>query len=138
MSDFLARLPAAFRTVIYNGSAIPDGQHDLSGGANCQRYAYAVLAHFGRSLPPFRSSELWADKDHTDLASDFEPLDLLLFAEHPEPFGAHVAVYAGDGMALHLCRAVGVPAVWSLAAFVSQTRYTYLLGAKRVRAAPLG
>ena len=136
MSDLLGRLPAHFRAVPYNGSAVPDGDHDLGQGANCQRYAYAVLAHFGRTLPPFRSSELWTDCVHTELVTMLEPLDLLLFADAPEPYGAHIAVYAGDGAALHLCQSAGVPQVWPLERFLAQQRYACLLGAKRVCAKP--
>ena len=131
MDDFLATLPIRFRAVPYDGSRIPDGRHDLLGGANCQRYAYAVLAHFGVDLPPWRSSELWADNDRTQVVFVFEPLDLLLFSRDAEPFGAHVAVYAGAGQALHLAKSVGEPAMWSLAEFAAREEYRVLIGAKR-------
>ena len=128
----LDRLPAEFRTVRYDGARIPDGTHDLSAGANCQRYAYAVLAHFGRRLPPWRSSDLWADTEVARTVTDFELLDLLLFGPDGEPFGAHVAVYAGGGRALHLCKAVGRPVVWSLEQFAARPEYRVLIGGKRV------
>nr|WP_295891970.1 hypothetical protein [uncultured Devosia sp.] len=50
MDDLLTTLPPRFRAVRYDGAKIPDGSHDLSDGANCQRYAYAALAHFGIAL----------------------------------------------------------------------------------------
>ena len=71
----------------YDGARIPDGSHDLSAGANCQHYAYAVLAQFGLHLPPWRSSELWADMQATRRVTDFEPLDLLLFSRKGSPLG---------------------------------------------------
>lgn len=36
-------------------------QRPIAEGANCQRYAYGVLALFGRTVPDHRSSELWDD-----------------------------------------------------------------------------
>lgn len=120
MDGFLATLPARFASVGYDGAQVPDGRHDLSRGANCQRYAYAVLAHFGISLPPWRSSELWSDRELTVSVAAFEPLDLLLFHRTSEPFGAHVGVYAGAGQGLHLCKSVGSPALWSLAEFAGR------------------
>lgn len=133
MDDLLATLPARFRAVRYDGAKIPDGDHDLSDGANCQRYAYAVLAHFGVEVAPWRSSELWADDALTEAVTVFEPLDLLLFNGTEEPFGAHVAVYAGAGQALHLAKSVGQPALWSLTEFAERPEYRVLIGGKRVR-----
>lgn len=132
MDDLLGSLPDRFHTVRYDGACIPDGRHDLSRGANCQRYAYAVLAHFGIELPPWRSSELWSDTRLTVRVFDFEPLDLLLFSADGDAFGAHVAVYAGAGQALHLCKAIGRPITWSLPAFAERPEYCLLVGAKRV------
>lgn len=131
MGTLLSTLPVRFATVRYNGARIPDGSHDLSQGANCQRYAFAVLAHFGIDLPPWRSTDLWADTAQTEIVSQFQPLDLLLFNRDADAFGAHVAVYAGEGTALHLCKSVGRPAVWSLAEFAERTEYPVLIGAKR-------
>lgn len=131
--DLLDQLPAEFRLARYDGARIPDGTHDLSVGANCQRYAYAVLAQFGLYLPPWRSSELWADAEATKQVNDFEPLDLLLFGPDGEAFGAHVAVYAGEGRALHLCQSVGQPVIWSLERFADRPEYRVLIGGKRVR-----
>jgi cell wall-associated NlpC family hydrolase len=131
MDGLMSTLPVQFHCVRYDGARIPDGQHDLSGGANCQRYAYAVLAHFGISLPPWRSSELWADEERTRRVTSFEPLDLLLFNRDAGSFGAHVAVYAGAGQAVHLARSVGRPVVWSLTEFAERDEYRVLIGGKR-------
>jgi lipoprotein Spr len=131
MSDLLATLPPRFRAVSYDGAQVPDGSHDLSGGANCQRYAYAVLAHFGIELPPWRSSELWTDVERTEVVTPFQPLDLLLFSRDGQAYGAHVAVYVGEGRALHLAKSVGRPAVWSLAEFTAREEYRVLVGGKR-------
>ena len=131
MDGLLATLPVRFRAVHYDGAKIPDRSHDLADGANCQRYAYAVLAHFGVELPPWRSSELWADEALTEAVTVLEPLDLLLFNRTEEPFGAHVAVYAGQGQALHLAKSVGQPALWSLAEFAERPECRVLIGGKR-------
>ncbi|HWN32289.1 MAG TPA: hypothetical protein VNP03_06070 [Pseudonocardia sp.] len=122
-------------TVPYLGSAHP-GAPDLgpiAAGANCQRYAYAVLELFGRHLPPLRSAELWADTAHSDQVSTDapEPLDIWLFHDSPDPHGAHVGLWMCRGQVLHLCREVGVPAVWTPATFSAANRYSVLVGAKR-------
>lgn len=116
----------------YNGAAVPDGSHDLTAGANCQRYAYAVLAHFDLSLPPWWSSELWQDTALTIAVTTFEPLDLLLFNRTDEPFGAHLGVYAGQGGVLHLAKSVGIPAIWPVVEFARRDEYRVLVGGKRV------
>lgn len=131
MPDLLDRLPPDFRTVRYEGSCPPGGDHDLTSGANCQRYAYAVLSQFGIALPPWWSSELWEDTEHTQVVTEFEPLDLLLFSREGESFGAHVAVYAGEGRALHLAKSVGSPAIWTLEQFLERPEYRVLIGGKR-------
>ncbi len=128
----LENLPAHFGTTRYEGTRIPDGNHDMSHGANCQRFAYAVLAHFGLNPPPLRSSELWFDRELTVRVADFAPLDLLLFDRKTAPYGAYVAVYAGNGQALHLCKAIGQPVVWALTDFIQRAEYRILLGGKRV------
>lgn len=128
-------IPAEFWIVPYASDRVPvKKDHDLSRGANCQRFAYALLAHFGRYLPPFRSSELWDDATYTlHAAAPFAPLDLLLFAAEQRPWGAHVAVVTGPDTAIHLSRRVGRPAIWSLARFGEEADYWVLLGAERVR-----
>lgn len=131
MTDLLDCLPAQFRSVHYDGSHVANGDHHLAAGANCQRYAYAVLAHFGIQMRPWYSSDLWADAELTRRVTDFEPLDLLLFSRDNEPFGAHVGVYAGEGRALHLCKSLGHPVVWTLDQFASRPEYRVLIGGKR-------
>lgn len=132
-------LPAALLDVPYAGGRHPGagGAADLSDGANCQRYAYAVLGHYGLAVPPLRSAELWADTGRTVRAAPPGVLDLVLFdggpvAGRPDGYGAHVGVHLGPGRVLHLCREVGRPAVWSYADFAARPRYARFLGAKRV------
>ncbi|PJJ05759.1 hypothetical protein BX264_6231 [Streptomyces sp. 2333.5] len=156
-----AQLPEVLRKVTYSGArhpgagapecpshlpqgasgatvpAAPDAFADLSGGANCQRYAYAVLRHFGLLVPPLRSAELWADDRATRRAGSPQPLDLVLFdagpaAGRPPGYGAHVGVHLGPDQVLHLCREAGRPAVWRYADFAARPRYRRFLGAKRV------
>ena len=53
------------------------------------------------------------------------------------PFGSHVAVYLGDGRAVHLYAEVGKPVVWTLDEFAQRPRYRVLVAIKRVaRGAP--
>ncbi|GAB7029766.1 cell wall hydrolase [Streptomyces sp. NPDC021749] len=126
-----------------DGPGGSDGFGDLAEGANCQRYAYAVLRHFGLWVPPLRSAELWADTRATRQAGRPRPLDLVLFDAgpvrgRPEGYGAHVGVHLGLDAVLHLCREVGRPAVWRYGDFAARARYARFLGAKRLRGAAPG
>ncbi|ARF58692.1 cell wall hydrolase [Streptomyces gilvosporeus] len=151
----LAGLPEALRNVSYSAARHPgagtpectssagDAAGALAGGANCQRYAYAVLGHFGLVVPPLRSAELWADERATVRAGQPRPLDLVLFdggpvAGRPTGYGAHVGVHLAPGQVLHLCREVGRPAVWAYADFAARPRYARFLGAKRAVGAARG
>lgn len=135
--DGHAPLPAALLDVSYAGARHPGATNpgDLTGGANCQLYAYAVLRHYGLEIPPLRSAELWADTAATRHVDHPAPLDLVLFDAGPvagraEGFGAHVGVHWGQGRVLHLCREVGRPALWTYGEFAARPRYSRLLGAK--------
>jgi hypothetical protein len=123
-------------TVPYVGSAHPQSENNapISVGANCQRFAYAVLGLFGRNLPPHRSSELWEDStfDHVT-RSHIRDLDLVLFNSTADAWGAHVAVALG-GRLLHLCAEAGRPALWQWTDFAARKRYATLVGAVRVPA----
>ncbi|MFG2092165.1 cell wall hydrolase [Streptomyces sp. NPDC048612] len=118
------------------GRPVPDPFDDLAGGANCQRYAYAVLRHFGLLIPPLRSAELWADTVATHRVECPRPLDLVLFdggpaEDRPPGYGAHVGVHLGPDQVLHLCREAGRPVVWRYPDFAARARYRRLLGVKR-------
>lgn len=118
----------------YAGRAYPGapGVGPIERGANCQRYAYAVLELFGVRLPALRSSDLWADTAHTERVSGSpRPLDLWLFNRSVDAYGAHVGIWLAEGQILHLCRAVGRPAVWAPEDFTREPRYRALVGAKR-------
>jgi cell wall-associated NlpC family hydrolase len=127
----VTELPDAFWQVPYDGARIPGATGPLAEGANCQRFAYAVLAHLGRDVPNFRSSELWEDQVHTQQVRDPEPLDLVLFSKDQESYGAHVGVVWGDDLVLHLCKEIGKPALWSMADFAARPRYQVVVGYKR-------
>ena len=119
--------------VPYDASALPSAEPLLPGeGANCQRFAYAVLTEAGRSVPPHRSSELWSDETltHPPLSAT-QPLDLVLFNDADEAYGAHLAVVVADDQLLHLCREVGQPTVWRWSDFVTRPRYAHVVGAVR-------
>lgn len=129
--------PGWVRCAPYVAAAHPQAEvlEPLSTGANCQRYAYAVLALFGREVRPHRSSELWADRDLVHVPSDeAEDLDLVLFNDSDGAWGAHVAVVLGDRL-LHLCAEVGRPAFWTCEDFAARPRYSRIVGVVR---APVG
>ena len=129
-------IPAHFLAVRYNAAIHPGVAYpaDLSTGANCQVFAYTLLAHFGIAFPPLRSSELWADTEHSRVVTEFQPLDLLLFGKTSDAFGAHVAVHVGEGRAIHLSRAVGLPVEWAIEDFATHENYRVLIGGKRPHA----
>lgn len=105
----------------------------MGTGANCQRYAYAVLALFGLEVPMLRSSELWTSNALEHVSVDaVRPLDLILFNASQDPYGAHIGVVMLDDKVLHLCAEAGRPTVWSLSAFARRTRYAATLGGLRV------
>lgn len=129
----MAELPEALRRVPYVGALVPGAEPGLgvTEGANCQRYAYAVLRHFGRMVPALRSRELWLDTASTVTVEEPQPLDLVLFGPTPDPYGAHVGVCLGGTEVLHLSSEVGLPAVWGFDAFAARERYQTRIGYKR-------
>ena len=118
----------------YVGSAHPQAAQatPIANGANCQRFAYAVLGLFGIAVPPHRSSELWEDRqlDHV-IPSDVRDLDLVLFNRTADAWGAHVVVALAGGF-LHLSAEVGRPALWQWSDFAERERYQAIIGAIRV------
>ena len=125
-------IPSHFLAIPYNAGVHPGVVgDDLSTGANCQVFAYALLAHFGIAFPPLRSSELWADTEYSRAVTAFQPLDLLLFSRTADAFGAHLAVCVGEGRAIHLSRTVGFPVEWSIEDFAMHENYRVLIGGKR-------
>lgn len=131
--DLLAMLPAWYWKVPYVYERYPGaaGVDAPRAGANCQLLAYSVLAYFGLWVPPVRSSELWDDTAASVVATDYRPLDLLLFNATYRAYGAHVGVYVAPDRVLHLCREIGAPTVWSFADFARRPRYRVVVGAKR-------
>lgn len=72
-------IPSQFQKTHYNAHILPkEGKPlDLSVGANCQVYAYAVLTHFGKHPPLLRSSQLWTDQCQTIPVTILQPLALI-------------------------------------------------------------
>ncbi|HWD26174.1 MAG TPA: hypothetical protein VG387_03350 [Rhizomicrobium sp.] len=123
-------IPAHFWSVPYVGAL--HAARDISQGANCQAFAYALLRHFGRTISNFRSSNLWDDTQETvRVTGPLEPLDLLLFGPTQDAYGAHVGVWLGEGRVIHLAKRVGSPVVWPLERFAIERGYEILIGAKR-------
>jgi len=129
----LKDVPAAFWEIPYDGErypgAVPRSEAPL--GANCQLFALALLDHFGFHLPDLRSAELWRDTSATKVGLDPQPLDLVLFHDRQQAWGAHVGVVCGEQEVVHLCKDVGRPAVWTFAQFAALPRYAYRIGFKR-------
>ena len=131
-------IPARFHHVRYNGARYPgaEGVVGLDGGANCQQFAYELIRHFGFAPPDHRSSELWEDETYTQtVVGELEPCDLLLFNRTPASWGAHMAVYLGSKLAIHLSQRAGVSVIWKLEDFCLRPEYACFIGAKRVRRA---
>jgi len=127
-------IPEKFRGVQYNSQRIPGvkDQPDLTLGANCQVYAYELLQYFGKSPLLFRSSELWGDREYTKKVEGYKVLDLMLYNDTPKSYGAHVGVYVGDGMVLHLSKEESYPVIEKHESLLSKEKYTFFIGAKRV------
>lgn len=51
---------------------------------------------------------------HTGFVKRPKPFDLVLVHKVPDPWGAHVAVYLGRGLVLHLSKKIGEPVIESL------------------------
>jgi hypothetical protein len=128
------RLPAEFAQVAYVYERCP-GAPGIAGireGANCQLYAYAVLAHFGLHVAPLRSSDLWDDARLHTVADGERPLDIVFYNRSRDAFGAHIGVVVGADAVLHLCAEIGHPVVWPQQAFAQRPAYAVRLGARRV------
>lgn len=131
MSSIIHDIPAHFWDVPYDGARVPAAGTGLAAGANCQHFAYELLRHFGRTVEDLRSSELWDSAGSLRVEAPFEPLDLLLFNPTSDAYGAHIAVFTGDGEAIHLSKRVGKPAVWRIEQFLELPEYCVLIGGKR-------
>ena len=129
----LKDLPASFWDVPYDADRYPGtvARGDLSHGANCQVFAYALLAEFGFQIPDLRSAELWRDTEATQVVLRPRPLDLVLFHDREQAWGAHVGVVCGEDEVVHLSAEVNRPAVWTFAQFAARPRYAHLVGYKR-------
>jgi hypothetical protein len=109
--------------------AVPRGE--LLAGADSNLFAYELLALFGKRIPDLRSAELWRDTDATKVVLVPEPLDLVLFHDREQAFGAHCGVVCSSTEIVHLCKEVGRPAVWTFAQFAATPRYAHVVGYKR-------
>ncbi len=137
--DFAASpipIPERFRAVRYDGSRYPGTEGGLEAGANCQKFAYEFIRHYGCVVPDFRSSELWKDTAYTQAVGEpapagLEPQDLVLFHKTPDAWGAHAGVYLGRELVLHLSKQAGHPVLWRFEEFASRPEYAFYIGAKR-------
>ena len=129
----LEALPSWVWQVPYDGSRVPGAaaRDSWRDGANCQLFAYGVLALHGFQVADLRSDELWADSASTELVGTPRPLDLVLFGPDEQPYGAHVGLVVGDDAVLHLCKEVGRPVVWSWGEFAQRLAYRVVIGFKR-------
>lgn len=127
-------IPEWLLEVKYNGRIIPSEQTpDIKKtGANCQVFAYQLLRLHNLYVPNFRSSELWEDRKFSKvITTDYQPLDLLFFNKKEIAYGSHLAVFLGNNKAIHLCKKIGLPVIWTLPTFFQQPAYACLLGGKR-------
>jgi murein DD-endopeptidase / murein LD-carboxypeptidase len=119
-------IPEQFRYVPYKGNCYPGSPHltTLKNGANCQVFAYEFIRYYGCKIPDFRSSNLWEDNEYTKHITELMPLDLV-------SWGAHVGVYLGDNLVIHLSKALGLPAIEKIDVLLQKPDYICFLGAKR-------
>ena len=134
LSQSPIKIPERFQQVRYDHERYPGapGVRGVVGGANCQQYAYEFLRVFGYNIPDFRSGDLWADTAYTECSKRAKPFDLVLVSHTPDPWGAHVGVYLGNGLVLHLSKKIGVPAIEPLQSMTRRAEYRYLIGFKRI------
>lgn len=129
----LRDVPAEFWDVPWDANrypgAVPRGE--LALGADDNLFAYELLAQLGKRIPDLRSAELWLDTDWTRVVLTPQPLDLVLFHDREQAFGAHCGVVCSETEVVHLCKEVGRPAVWTFAQFAATPRYSHLIGYKR-------
>jgi murein DD-endopeptidase / murein LD-carboxypeptidase len=128
------KIPERFQKVLYDEKRYPGapGVRGVTEGANCQQYAYEFVRAFGFAITDLRSSDLWADTAHTHVAKRPKPFDLVLVHNAPISWGAHVGVYLGKGLILHLSKRIGAPAIESVQSMMCRVEYRYLLGFKRI------
>ncbi len=126
-------IPENFHKVPYKADCFPgsDKSKDIANGANCQYFAYELIRHYGRVIPDFRSSDLWEDTTHTSIVADLQPLDLILLHKTQNAWGAHVGVYVGNNLIIHLSKNIGFPIIENLESVMQQPQYCCFIGAKR-------
>lgn len=128
-------IPDYFFSVPYNGAHYPGAAQvkGLEGGANCQQFAYELLRYFGYFVPNLRSSDLWQDTLYTNVVTDLQPLDLVLWNKTADAYGAHVGVYLGEGKVIHLSKEKGFAQIENLSTLQANPLYVVLIGAKRLK-----
>jgi cell wall-associated NlpC family hydrolase len=130
----MIEVPAHFFSVQYNGRQYPGTKNTYEPfkEANCQLFAYELLRYFGKQIPDFRSSDLWEDELWTYRVSSVKPLDLFLYNSKNKSWGAHVGIYLGGDKIIHLSKEIKHPIIWSHQDFLSNSRYKFFIGAKRL------
>lgn len=129
----LKDLPAAFWEIPWDADRWPGNvpRSELALGADDNLFAYELLAHFGFRIPDLRSAELWRDNDSTQVVLEPRPLDIAMFHDRQQAYGAHVGVICSETEVVHLCKEVGKPTVWTFEKFATTPRYSHLVGFKR-------
>ena len=69
---------------------------------------------------------------YTGVSATPAPFDLVLLHSRADSYGAHLGVYIGDGLVLHLSRQNDVPAIETLEDLRATERYRHLIGFKSV------
>lgn len=129
-------LPEWYMDIKYDSTNIPDwNQKDIRNTwANCQVYAYELLRYNNKSIPDYRSKELWEDTIYSTVVSwKYEPLDVLFFNKENNPYGAHLGVYIWDNKVLHNSKDIWKPAIFELDDFLRIEKYQFCIWAKRFK-----
>ena len=127
-------IPKKYFNIKYTSSRIPGvkNQLNLTLGANCQVFAYALLKENGITIPNFRSSHLWEDDIYTEKVTKFKPFDLMLYSIAGDAYGAHVGLYIGEGKIIHLSADNVYAEIISHEDMLKNEKYSFFIGAKRV------
>lgn len=132
----MVTIPDNFFKIPYSSKQYPGkkGTINILKGVNCQLFVYELLRLNGFDISfAFRSSDLWKDVQYTEKVDALKPFDIVFFNKSFNPFGAHLGVFIGKNMVIHLSKVIGHPVIWNMDNFKKYDNYKFFLGAKRLK-----
>ncbi|MFZ3422191.1 hypothetical protein [Vibrio harveyi] len=67
------------------------------------------------------------------MVTEFKPLDIMMYNDSTDSYGAHVGVYVGNGLVYHLSLSNDVPMLERHLDLLQQNEYQFFIGAKRIK-----